>query len=789
MNNKLNRKLGVFGPRNSGKTTYWACLYGSKGSADGSVSFTDEQTREQLYALWRSLYSGAVAPATAQGKPRDIKFSLHSDATTWCVSTKDYSGSLVELPRHGRVDAEASRDLRHDITSWIQDCDALLVLAPADLADQESVRKFRRAMEALLEAFRGSDHPGPLPVCLAVTKSDLLPMEPATSSTPLAAKSPPVLPEWLDELATLVRHQIGENHTRVFLTSAFGGHAREDTARPPEAGPQPRGLEEPLRWILAESDRCLSAPVIAKARRSLERRWFHGYRKAIKACDRVAAKGLPEKERQELDELKAQLIERRQRQRRTKFILCAFITILLVIAGLWLHAGRLATNAEAVMSADSITPESIASVLAFVKSTNPACKIVFADELERAKTFYEDRANDCVVRTENMLSEYADSPELHWRERVERAEARIKACRDFADLFPQRIERYEFDQKASDDQNLVEALQAYGPFDDEYANVVQSLESASVSQARELVRSFTLNFPPDEYPLRTDEFQRLDSVVDSKEKDEELARLVAWEARIRADYLKDPLLRSKHLEEIEKWLGACQSRGIQGMESLESGLKDLRREISEDWDRESYRKLKNAADRMYESADKLKEAIQYGEEYLQAYRDVIAMKEYVRNWLLYARALQTTSRVSLQCTKINLKNTKFHDFGKEMVNVVMETKQNSNSGWEILTETGWKKSDGENTSDGEVTFDIAPDHATLVLQVASLKLEITEYDYLSRNEKGSSDECSFLKLLEKYQKENMDEANCVIDVDGAKVTVVISNLPKRSNLPPYENQK
>jgi hypothetical protein len=781
MNNSLNRKLGVFGPRNSGKTTYWACLYGSKGSADGSVSFTHEPTREQLDALWRSLYDGVVAPATAQGEPQDIIFSLHSDATTWCVSTKDYSGSLVELSRHGQDDAEASHDLRRNIASWVRDCDAMLVLVPADLADQDEGARvgFRRAMEGLLDAFHASDHPGPLPVCLAVTKSDMLPADPAINSTPPAVESPPALPEWLDELATLVRHQVGEDHARVFLTSAFGGHAPEDATRPPETGPRPRGLEEPLRWVLAESDRCLSAPVIAKARRSLERRWFHGYGKAIKACDRVAAKGLPEKEGQELDELKARLVAGRQKERRRRVIMGALIAVLLTLAGFWLHADRLATNAKAAMSAESVAPDAIASVCAFVESTNPACFILHADEQKRAQDWYDARAQEQVVRVKDMLSRNADVPELHWRERVERAEARTKACRGFAELFPQRKERLEFDQEVSQAQALMEKLQAYGPFDDEYANVMQSLERASVSQARELVRSFTDSFPPEKYPLRTAAFQRLHSVVDSKAKGEEHARLVTWEAQIRADYDKDPSLRSRHLEEIEKWLAAYQASGIQELGPLESGLKDLRHGISEDWDRESYRKLETAAGRMFEGEDKLKEAIQYGDEYLQASRDVTAMKGYVRDWLLYARALQATRRVGLQCSYIKLWSTKFDESGKEQVKVVMKTRPNARAEWGTWSSPGMKEFNGESS------LATSPDYVSLALQGAALRLEVTEYDWPDGNEEGSS-ERPFLKLLEQYQPVGSDKAEAQIDVDGAKVTVVISDLPIRRNLPSYD---
>lgn len=790
MNNNLNRKLGVFGPRNSGKTTYWACLYGSKGSTDGSVSFTHEQTREQLDALWRSLYDGVVAPATAQGEPQDIFFSLHSDATTWCVSTKDYSGSLVELSRHGQGDAEASDDLRRNIASWVRDCDAMLVLVPADLADQdEGARvRFRRAMEVLLDAFHASDHPGPLPVCLAVTKSDMLPADPAINSTPPAVESPPALPEWLDELATLVRHQVGEAHARVFLTSAFGGHAREDATRPPETGPRPRGLEEPLRWVLAESDRCLAAPVVVRARQSLERRWFHGYGKAIKACDRVAAKGLPEEERQELDELKARLVERRQRQKRRRAIAGAFIAVLLTLAGLWLHADRLATKAKAAMSAESVAPDAIASVRAFVESTNPACFVLHADERKRAQDWYDARAQEQVVRIKDMLSRNADVPELHWRERVERAEARTKACRDFAELFPQRKERLEFDQEASRAQAQITALKRYGPFDVAYKKLIQDLQPASVTKAdtRRDVDDFKRSYPRADYPLRNEKYDDLERLVRVKDGTKRYKNLMLGAEKICADIDSDRKDYKNNLDRIKQWVNeaknAQSSMKVEEAGQLEDKIKRMdakSKAIAFNWDTDDYDKLRRAAGRMFEGEDKLKEAIQYGEDYLTKSRDRKAMADHVRDWLAYARALQATRRVGLQCSYIKLWSTKFDESGNEQVKVVMKTRPNVRAEWDTWNSPGMKE------FDGEISLATSPDYVSLALQGAALRLDITEYDWPDGNEEGSS-ERPFLKLLEQYQPVGSDKAEAQIDVDGAKVTVVISDLPKRRNLPSYE---
>jgi len=659
----------------------------------------------------------------------------------------------------------------------------MLVLVPADLADQDEQTKvgFRRAMEALLDVFNRSDHPGPLPICLAVTKSDMLSPQANNGSRALVGEPQDALPHWLNELVTLVRHQVGTDQTKVFLTSAFGGHADEDATRPPTTGPTPEGLEEPLRWVLAESDRCLFSPAAAKARRSLEH-WPHGYKKAIKHCDRVIAKGLPHKEYQELEKLKAELGKARKRQVRRRSIASSVAVLVGMAVAFWLHADSLARLSSASIAAGSVTQASLESVRAFIESRNPACHVLFRSQQEHAQQWHEERALEQADRERDALMRNVDAPELHWQQRVSRAKFRASACEGFCQLFPTRPERFQFEEEQRRAETLVGELQVYGPFDDQYSDVLQRLEPVPAPQARELVDDFRARFPPDRYPLRGKAYERLASVVNSKAQDERHASFVTWEARIRADYAKDPSRRSGHLEEIAKWLAAYDTERSSKLDALAAGLRDLRRTIALEWDAEDYRKLLNAAGRMFEGPDKLRDAIQYGDEYLKAAREVLAMQGYVRDWLAYARALQTTRRVGLRPSYVKLWGTKFDESGKEQVKVVLRTRLDTQSEWGTWNSPGMKE------FNGEAALAESPDYVSLAIHRGILRAEITEYDWPDGNEEGSA-ECHLLRLLEQYQKEGTDSAEAQVDVDGAKLTVIISDLPTRRSLPSYEKPR
>lgn len=788
MENPLTRQLGVFGPRNSGKTTFWACLYASKGSSEGAASFPEEQTRQQLDALWRLLSTGTVAPATAQGEPTDIAFQFHSHAVSWRVSTMDYSGSLVELSRlQQQPTDQASRDLRRRISAWIRECDAMLVLVPADLASQDADARlvFRRAMESLLAVFNGTQNAGPLPICIAVTKSDILPVLSHVDSPALTGEPQGDLPAWLDELVRLVRHQVGDDNAKVFLTSAFGGHDHTDSARPPTAGPTPQGLEQPLTWVLRQSDRCLVNTAVVTAKSSLDL-WPHRYAKAIRYCERITGKGLPPEGATQVGQLLEKLMAARRRQWQLRAAAICLTCFAAIAAMLGLHAQRLQNVAMAAIATGSVTPSYLKNVRAFIESSNPAIPLLFRSDLRIATQWHSERIKHQAERILGLLAHNNDTPESHWQLRVDNARARIEACDSFCQLFPAASERFVFEEETKRARSLIGELERYGPFDKAYADLVDELRNATTSESsRNKVGTFKSAFPPLDFPLRSDAYQRLASIIDSQAKDEQYSRFISWETRIRANYARDPSLRSSHLEEIQKWLdayvGEADRRG--DLEQVAGGLADLRHKIALDWDVEEYGKLKIAAGLMFESPEKLKAAIEYGNDYLQSAREVRAMQSHVRAWLTYARALQSTQRVGITANNINVVDSKFAQ-GSGGVRVSVQTRGDDNASWGELLESKWITATSKDRNLGDIH-----DNVTIAISRGQIKIYVEEYNYIGFSNDTGSEVRNLLSLAETFQKPGQDEAECRIVVAGAIVTVTLTDLPKRPSLPDYEKSR
>ena len=786
MEYRISRQLGVFGPRNSGKTTFWACLYASKGSADGAASFPDEQTRQQLDALWCLLSKGSVAPATAQGKPTDISFQFHSHAISWQVSTRDYSGSLVELSRlQQQPTDQASRELRRSIADWIGTCDAMLVLVPADLASQDDGARlvFRRAMESLLAVFNNSATAGPLPICIAVTKSDMLPNRAAVDPAVLTGEPKGDLPAWLEELAGLVRHQVGDDNAKVFLTSAFGGHDQSDPARPPTAGPVPKGLEQPLNWALQQSDRCLLSAAAVTATTSLDR-WPHKYSRAIRYCERVVSKGLPQEGMNEVAGWLEKLTTARRRQSQLRFALIAASLIAVTVTTLCIHAKRLKDVAMSTIAAGTVTLSGLSDVRDFVESSNPTIPLLFWGSVKNASQWHADRIKEQSGRVHGLLAHNSDTPESHWQQRIASANARIEACESFCQLFPTSSERLEFEDESSRASKLITELERYGPFDKAYATLMSDLRNTATSgNSRTKADAFRTAFAQSEYPLRSDAYDRLESVIESKAKGEQYAQFISWEARIRADYAKDPSLRSAHLEEIGKWLAEYETDRRGDLAQVATGLKDLRRTISLDWDTEEYGKLKTSAGLMFASPDKLEEAIAYGDDYLKSAREVRAMQTHVRDWLAYARALQVKQRIGIMAMDIAVANSKFAQ-GAGGVEVRYRTRDDKSGDWNPWVGTVRVKPGSHPASLGGTK-----ERVILAISHGQIEVDIEEHNYIAiRNDKGSQT-CDLLTLVELFQQSGKDEARCERKVNGATVTIALTDLPKRINLPDYEKSR
>src|SRR6266542_2023200 len=276
------RRLGIHGPRQSGKTCYLTVLHRFRKSGDAAVVLKDDATIGYLQGLWdRYLVQGKHTPRTA-GLPAEIGFDVQAGGRTWEVQTRDYPGERVQRP----VDAET--------LAWLEACDAVLVFVDAT-SPPDLLAERLNEVDLLLSALRQLSHDGNTiarPLGLVLTKWD--------TQGPIAAAAPDGEEQrahaWLSErpefrqLFHALHHAGHPDRVKVFPVSAFGEN--RGGTDPPEGGPRvPLNLHAPLVWAMRLGDERLLETARRRASERLNR-WWPDYRGALAEYDEIVAKGI-----------------------------------------------------------------------------------------------------------------------------------------------------------------------------------------------------------------------------------------------------------------------------------------------------------------------------------------------------------------------------------------------------------------------------------------------------------------------------------------------------------------
>ncbi len=152
--NPRERRIAVFGPRSSGKTCYFASLYGNS-TGDGAAANLDYDADTARYAeeCWKE-YSRGVPGATGKTIPTKLRFQLTHKQTgrLWTVEMLDHAGELIEKlersepgfasPYQETDDLEWLRDL---VSMWLRECEAILIFL--DVSDSRSPELQKRRAE------------------------------------------------------------------------------------------------------------------------------------------------------------------------------------------------------------------------------------------------------------------------------------------------------------------------------------------------------------------------------------------------------------------------------------------------------------------------------------------------------------------------------------------------------------------------------------------------------------------------------------------------------------------
>lgn len=125
MGNKPIR-IGTHGSRGSGKTCYYAALYGKRTDGDIAINLANEETVAILESDWQALSSGKRPEATAQALPKELHYSITHQNEVSSVLACDYAGALVQ---RGKKDAP---ELKGTVFEWMKRCDALFLIVDTE---------------------------------------------------------------------------------------------------------------------------------------------------------------------------------------------------------------------------------------------------------------------------------------------------------------------------------------------------------------------------------------------------------------------------------------------------------------------------------------------------------------------------------------------------------------------------------------------------------------------------------------------------------------------------------
>jgi hypothetical protein len=243
------RRIAIFGPRGTGKTCFFASLYGHSADAACALTFAHDPTMEYLERMWNAYASKGGFPApTAAEVPQRLVFHVAQSTSgrEWEVEVLDSAGEFVERARH-RSDND---DLRDIVRTWLRDCEATLIFLDTSRGDGDEALERRNEVAILLQLCREASESGSItrPLGLILTKWDSHgaigtdPVEEEKRARAYLAQTP----AFRQIHATV--EQFGRA-VEVFPVSAIG--ADRQPSRKPR---NPYNLLRPIVWALEQSD-------------------------------------------------------------------------------------------------------------------------------------------------------------------------------------------------------------------------------------------------------------------------------------------------------------------------------------------------------------------------------------------------------------------------------------------------------------------------------------------------------------------------------------------------------
>lgn len=226
------QRIGVFGHRGVGKTTFLTMLY--REAVGGRVpemrlAAADAGTAEYLADKILQLEAGQPLPATLA--ETDLQFHLYSQNNRLDLLLKDYQGEHVAVGR------------QEPIRDFLRDCDAVWLCLDVTVATVPvSCLRAQQEVEQLVEDYLAAQPTGTphRPMALILTKADLLSGPNSTAITTLVQ----------DRLG-MTRHALSVHcpQKAILAVSSLGQPLHPGENVQEKFQPRPVGLDEPLIWL------------------------------------------------------------------------------------------------------------------------------------------------------------------------------------------------------------------------------------------------------------------------------------------------------------------------------------------------------------------------------------------------------------------------------------------------------------------------------------------------------------------------------------------------------------
>ncbi len=160
------RRIGIYGPSNVGKSVFFTMLYKAcRQDREFNLSPDDQGTGKQLVNNLNTLRAGEWLPGTVEETALNFKASMRG-GSQFPFSTRDYKGETVDLEQEGSA--------KEKLIAYFQDCDAILfMLSPEMIADPRKCEREIMSFTAMINQVTERGGRGlRIPIGLMITKAD-----------------------------------------------------------------------------------------------------------------------------------------------------------------------------------------------------------------------------------------------------------------------------------------------------------------------------------------------------------------------------------------------------------------------------------------------------------------------------------------------------------------------------------------------------------------------------------------------------------------------------------------